>query len=118
MPTDLMNSAITIQKATHSKISEVDYTNLSFGKNFTDHMLVAEYIDGEWTNVAIKPYDHLSLSPATSVFHYGQAIFEGMKAYKLDNGDLSLFRPDKNWERFNISAARMSMPEIPEWIFY
>jgi len=80
-------------------------------------MLVAEYENGEWTDVSIVPYGNLSISPSMSALHYGQAIFEGIKAYKFEDGTVSIFRPDRNWERFNKSAARLEMPEVPEEIF-
>lgn len=80
-------------------------------------MFIADFKDGEWRNLSIIPYAQISMSPATSVFHYGQAIFEGMKAYKSDSGDVFLFRPWDNAERFNRSAARLCMPEVPKEIF-
>lgn len=83
----------------------------------SDHMLVAEYTDGQWTDIRIVPYGDISMSPSTSALHYGQAIFEGIKAYKFADGTVSIFRPDKNYERFNKSAVRLSMPEVPEEIF-
>jgi branched-chain amino acid aminotransferase len=80
-------------------------------------MLVANYDDGEWKDVSIVPYGDISISPSMSALHYGQAIFEGIKAYKFADGTVSIFRPDRNWERFNKSAARLQMPEVPEEIF-
>jgi branched-chain amino acid aminotransferase len=100
-----------------SRISELDYNNIEFGKIFSDHMLVADYKDGEWQQPEILPYGNMSLSPATSAIHYGQSIFEGMKAYKDANGDILLFRPLDNLKRLNISADRMCMPNIKEDIF-
>ena len=111
------SNAIKIQKSPKSRISEVDFDNLGFGREFTDHMLVAHYSNGKWHTPEILPYGTLSIYPASSVLHYGQAIFEGMKAHRLQNGGLALFRPDKNYARFNMSARRMSMPEVPEHIF-
>lgn len=113
-------NAVEPIKITHvekSGINQIDWNNLPFGKVFTDHMLEADYIDGEWTNIQIRPYSSLSLSPATAVFHYGQAIFEGIKAYKNAAGKISIFRPDENWKRFNLSAARLDMPQVPEHLF-
>ena len=108
---------ISITKAKHSKLQDVDLENIPFGKYFTDHMLEADYKNGEWTNIEIKPYQPLSLEPSLVALHYGQAIFEGMKAYKDKKGDAFIFRPRDNYNRFNASAIRMSMPEIPEEIF-
>ena len=108
------NNGISIQKVETSKIASVDFENLKFGSVFTDHMLVCHYKDGEWGQVEIKPYGPMSFAPSTNVFHYGQAIFEGMKAYKDSNEDVWLFRPRENWARFNKSAERMTMPHIDE----
>jgi len=108
---------IKIQETENSRFPEIDFNNLPFGKVFSDHMFEMDYIDGEWKNMTIKPYQNLSLSPATSVLHYGQAIFEGMKAYKNPDGDIFLFRPRDNSNRLNASARRLCMPEIPKNIF-
>jgi len=89
----------------------------AFGTVTTDHMFIAEYAEGQWVNARIMPYQNIPMSPASSVFHYGQAIFEGIKAYKQVDGKVKIFRPDKNWERFNISAKRLSMPEVPRELF-
>ncbi|RYG10521.1 MAG: branched-chain amino acid aminotransferase, partial [Chitinophagaceae bacterium] len=101
----------------HSRLAETDFNNLPFGKIYTDHMFVADFENGEWKNLQIMPYGEIQMSPAISALHYGQAIFEGMKAYRLPNGDVSVFRANKNLERFNISADRMAMPTLPEEIF-
>ena len=90
---------------------------MPFGKYFTDHMLEADYENGEWKNVEIKPYQPLIVSPSLAVFHYGQAIFEGIKAYKDAAGNATIFRPLDNFRRFNVSAERMEMPAVPEEIF-
>jgi branched-chain amino acid aminotransferase len=82
---------IEIIKATTSKINEVDFDNLSFGSVFTDHLFECDYINGEWQKPVIKPYAPFLLDPSAKVFHYGQAIFEGMKAYKDDQNDIWLF---------------------------
>lgn len=109
--------AMDVQLVTNSRIQDVDFNNLPFGKHISDHMFVADYKNGEWTNLQIVPYGDLSLSPATAALHYGQAIFEGMKAYKSESGEVLVFRAIDNWKRINRSAARMCMPEIPEEIF-
>ena len=108
---------IDIVSASSSKIDSVDFENLAFGNVFTDHMLLCDFKDGQWQKPTIKPYEPFLIDPSAKVFHYGQAIFEGMKAYKDENDDVWLFRPDQNFERFNNSAKRMAMPEIPEDIF-
>ena len=108
---------IDIVKAQSSKIDTVDFENLSFGNVFTDHMLVCDFKEGEWQKPLIKPYEPFLIDPSAKVFHYGQAIFEGMKAYKDDNEAVWLFRPDENYKRFNNSATRMAMPEVPENVF-
>jgi branched-chain amino acid aminotransferase len=109
---------IEIEKTSHSRLAEVDIDNCAFGKVFSDHMLEMDFIDGKWTKASIKPYQNLVMSPASMVFHYGQAIFEGMKAYRLENGEVGLFRAKDNIKRMNISAVRMSMPEVPEDLFF
>ncbi len=111
------NFEIDILNVPTSKINTVDFDHLSFGNVFTDHMFYCDCIDGVWNQPLIRPYAPFLLDPSAKVFHYGQAIFEGMKAYKDSNDDVWLFRPDQNFERFNNSAKRMAMPEVPEDIF-
>jgi branched-chain amino acid aminotransferase len=108
---------ITIQPTSSSRIDQVDFDHLSFGRSFADHMLVAEYADGAWQSVTIQPYGPLSYQPAMMSLHYGQAIFEGMKGYRSVSGDIQVFRPEENLKRFNKSALRMCMPEVPKEIF-
>jgi branched-chain amino acid aminotransferase len=108
---------ITVTKAERSKLHDINLDNLPFGKYFTDHMLEADYENGEWKNVEIKPYQPLVLDPSLAALHYGQAIFEGIKAYKDGSGNAYIFRPQDNYNRFNISADRMQMPSVPEEIF-
>ncbi|WP_158800597.1 branched-chain amino acid aminotransferase [Pedobacter sp. L105] len=114
-----MIDTLTIKttKTSHSRLAETDMSNLPFGQVFTDHMFVADYEDGEWKNFEILPYGPISMSPAISAIHYGQTIFEGMKAYKQQDGSVSIFRADKNLARFNKSATRLAMPIIPEEVF-
>jgi branched-chain amino acid aminotransferase len=103
---------IKIEKTKNPK-PKPDQSNLGFGKYFTDHMFIADYSEEKgWYDPRIIPYQPLSLDPATSVFHYGQAIFEGMKAYLTAAGKILLFRPRKNMERINSSDDRMCMPLI------
>jgi branched-chain amino acid aminotransferase len=108
---------IEITKSSTSKMDSVDFEHLTFGNVFTDHMLVCDFKNGEWGKPSIEPYAPFLIDPSAKVFHYGQAIFEGMKAYKDENESVWLFRPDQNFERFNKSAVRMAMPEVPEAVF-
>ena len=107
-----------IKEIETSRINEVDFTNLEFGTVFTDHMFSCDYINGEWVNPEIIPYQPISVSPASRVFHYGQACFEGMKAYKDINNKIWLFRPDENYKRIIKSSLRLAMPEFPENLFF
>jgi branched-chain amino acid aminotransferase len=108
---------IHVKPVSHSRINELDVSNINFGKLYSDHMLLAHYENGEWGTPEIVPYGNLSLSPATTFMHYGQAIFEGVKAYKDPEGNPIIFRPYDNWKRFNRSAERMAMPDVPEELF-
>jgi branched-chain amino acid aminotransferase len=107
----------SIQKAETSNFSAVDWDNLPFGKVFSDHMFLMEYADGEWKQGAIMPFQNISMHPAMSAIHYGQSIFEGLKAYRTVNNEVNIFRPDMNAKRFAESAKRMCMPEVPEELF-
>ncbi len=113
----IANANIKIEKTKKSRVTEYDVNDVPFGKCFSDHMFIAEYADGKWQNASICPYQDMPMSYAMSALHYGQAIFEGMKAYKSESGDVSIFRPLENFNRINKSALRMAMPEIPEEIF-
>lgn len=108
---------IDIVSTTSSKIDSVDFENIAFGNIFTDYMLICDFKEGAWQKPIIKPYEPFMIDPSAKVFHYGQAIFEGMKAYKDENDNVWLFRPDENFNRFNKSAVRMAMPEVSEEIF-
>ncbi|WP_346238768.1 branched-chain amino acid aminotransferase [Niabella insulamsoli] len=108
---------IPVEHIKESKLPQVDFKNLGFGKYFSDHMLEADYVNGEWTSVRIRPYQELGFLPALSVLHYSQTIFEGQKAHKDENGNVHIFRPHENWKRLNRSAERMAMPQVPEEIF-
>ncbi|APD07862.1 branched-chain-amino-acid transaminase [Flavobacteriaceae bacterium UJ101] len=109
--------SVTIQKAEKSKLEGISFDDLVFGKNFTDHMLIAEYKDGKWSDPVIKPYGNISISPAAQALHYGQAVFEGMKAYRNENNEVFLFRPEDNFIRINKSCKRLNMPELPKETF-
>ena len=104
--------------AKKSKIGSVDFENLEFGKIFTDHLFVCKYSNNSWGEGKIMPYDDFLVSPSARVFHYGQAIFEGMKCFRSDNDSLILFRPEENFKRFNKSSSRMAIPKISENIFF
>lgn len=108
---------ISIKKTEVSRINSVDFNDIKFGKHFSDHMFVANYKNGKWENLEIVPFGNIPISPACAALHYGQAIFEGMKAYKNSQGEVLIFRPLENAKRINISAKRMCIPEIPESIF-
>ncbi len=108
---------IPVTRVKRSRLAEMDFDNLPFGKYFTDHMLEADFADGEWKSVSIKPYQPIAFEPSLMALHYGQSIFEGIKAYKLSDREAVIFRPYDNLRRFNISADRMEMPAVPEDIF-
>lgn len=117
-----MNSSTTeklqIQRSEKTRVNEVDFENLVFGNVFSDHMFECDFKNGAWQTPLIRPYGPLMLSPAAKVFHYGQAVFEGMKAYKDDKGKVWLFRPEQNAKRINKSSVRLAIPEFPEDLFF
>ena len=106
-----------VTKTKQSKLPSMNFDDIPFGKYFTDHMLVADYANGEWESVSIEPYQPITIEPSCAALHYGQAIFEGVKAYRNQKNEVCIFRPYENFKRFNISARRMEMPDIPEEIF-
>ncbi len=114
---NITEQKISIEKVKQSKISQVDFDNLSFGSVFADHMLVCDYKNGKWEAPKVMPYQPISLDPSSKIFHYGQSIFEGMKAYKDADNNTWLFRPLENQKRLNLSAKRLAIPEIPEEYF-
>ncbi len=113
-----MTETFSIKRTDQSKIDQVDFENLSFGTVFTDHMFVCDYISGSWQTPEIIPYGPMSFDPSSKVFHYGQAVFEGMKAYKDKDGRIWMFRPDENFKRINKSAERLAIPSFPEEYFF
>src|SRR5688572_10122942 len=113
--TDILDIAIT--KAKESKITQVDFNNLAFGKNFSDHMFMADFADGKWGDFRILPFGNFEIHPSMASLHYGQALFEGMKAYRSPEGDVLLFRPMENARRMNKSAERLCMAQMPEEMF-
>jgi branched-chain amino acid aminotransferase len=111
-------SNISVDKRPGSRINEIDFNDLPFGREVTDHMFIAEYKNGEWTDLRIVPYGKLQISPASPAIHYGQSIFEGLKAYADGkSNDALVFRPTDNLKRLNISGERMGMPPVPEEVF-
>jgi branched-chain amino acid aminotransferase len=109
--------AFATKRIAKTRISEVDFNNLEFGKYISDHMLMVDYVNGKWQEPSILPFGDIMMSPAMLSLHYGQSVFEGMKAFRNKNGDICIFRPQKHSERLNKSLARMCMPEIPEELF-
>ncbi|MCB0657455.1 MAG: branched-chain amino acid aminotransferase [Saprospiraceae bacterium] len=112
-----MANQIKINKTKNSRLATVDFKHIPFGRVFSDHMFEADYLDGKWTNFNIRPVEPLAIHPANLALHYGQSIFEGMKAFADKDGNPLLFRPEMHAHRMNASAARMSMPSIPEDLF-
>lgn len=110
-------AGFNISKVERSKLNDISLENVPFGKYFTDHILEVDYDNGTWQTPNILPYHSLQLDPSLAALHYGQAIFEGIKAYKDQQGNPQIFRPYDNFRRFNISAERMQMPAVPEEIF-
>ena len=108
---------IETTKVAVSRLAETDFSDLRFGKFFSDHMFTADYSDGHWHSFAIVPYGPMAVTPGTSALHYGQAIFEGLKAHRGPDGEVLVFRPYANLERFNQSAERICMPSVPEELF-
>jgi branched-chain amino acid aminotransferase len=108
---------IPVKKTNHSKIHEVDFDHLEFGKYTSDHMLVCDYANGAWQQPQIVPFANLSLSPTALALHYGQTVFEGMKAFPMKNGSINIFRMDKHYDRFVRSLDRMCMPAPPKELF-
>ena len=112
-----LTNNIEIIKTEATKINDVDFDNLKFGDVFSDHMLECDYKDGKWHAPKIVPYQAITLDPSAKIFHYGQSVFEGMKAYKDTDGKAWLFRPLDNFKRLNISSKRLAIPELPEDYF-
>jgi branched-chain amino acid aminotransferase len=99
--------SISVQKTSKSRLAETDFNNLEFGKYISDHMLVADWKIGAWSEAAIMPFGEMKMTPAILALHYGQSIFEGMKAFKRSNGDINIFRIKKHHDRMNKSLERM-----------
>lgn len=106
-----------ISRCSNSRIQTTDFKNLKFGTVFSDHMLICRYKYGKWGEVEIRSYGPIEMNPGTQVLHYGQAVFEGMKAFKNDKDEVLVFRKEENFKRLNKSAIRLSIPEIPRDVF-
>ena len=118
MEEQILDQEISITKAAHSRVKEVDFETISLGKTFTDHMFICDYRDGQWVRPRIEPMAEMGMHPATMALHYGQAVFEGMKTViSKKTGHPMLFRPERNAERLNLSAERMGIPALPKEIF-
>lgn len=110
-------SKIDIQKISRSKLADIDFENIGFGKHFSDHMYVVDFYDEGWHDERIVPYGKLELDPSASVLHYGQSVFEGLKAYRNEQGNIVSFRPDAHLRRMNKSLERMCMACLPEEVY-
>lgn len=112
-----MSYNIRFEAVTQSRVHEIDFNNIPFGRNFSDHMFIVDYNGSEWVDARIVPFGKFEIHPANMALHYGQSIFEGMKASKNQDGVPCLMRPEMHAKRMNASARRMSMPELPEELF-
>jgi len=112
-----MPTSIRLEPTTTSRRDGIDFADVPFSSVFSDHMLVAEFRDGGWDEVVIRPYGPLALMPTITALQYGISVFEGLKAHRLAAGDVALFRPTENARRLNRSAARLAMPAVPEAMF-
>jgi branched-chain amino acid aminotransferase len=108
---------ISVLKTTSTRISKELVEQNEFGAVISDHMFIADFHHGDWHNARVIPYSDLTLNPATLALHYGQSVFEGMKAFKMKNGKVSIYRIEKHLQRFNRSLERMCMPTVPEYLF-
>ena len=113
----ILSSSIAVERTKSSRIKEVDFKNLEFGNHLSDHMFVVDYDKGQWNSPRVVPYGDIRVSPAMLSLHYGQSVFEGMKAFRTKSGDINIFRPQKHLTRLNRSLERMVMPPVPEEIF-
>ena len=114
----MTNTTINITKVQESKFTSIDLDNVTFGTIYTDHMFFCDFKDGEWQQPQIAPYQPLQLDPSARVFHYGQAAFEGMKAYKDENGDAFGYSDlKKTGKELIFQLNSLAMPEVPEEVF-
>ncbi len=115
---EIEEQKIKVDKIKDSRLPLIDFNHIPFGKIFSDHMVVIDYNHGSWSDIEIMPYQKFEFAPGLITLHYGQAIFEGLKAFRNSQDQVVLFRPDENIKRFNISAKRMCMPVLPEGLFF
>jgi branched-chain amino acid aminotransferase len=113
----VLTEPIHVERVAKSRLPGIDFNNLGFGAHISDHMLMVDYKDGQWQEPKIMPYGNLELSPAMLALHYGQSVFEGMKAFKNDQGTITIFRPERHHKRLLKSLDRMCMPAISEELF-
>lgn len=113
----ILFAPVRVERVAKSRLGEVDLAAVQFSSVFSDHMFIAEFEDGGWSNGLIQPYGSIPLPPSISALHYGISVFEGMKAHKSVNGRPLLFRPQENARRLQRSAARLAMPAVPEGLF-
>lgn len=106
-----------IELTNHSSLDSIDFDHLTFGSVFSDHMIEIDYVDGAWQTPKVRPYQKLSFAPSMVALHYGQTIFEGLKAYKDQKGNILTFRPEEHARRINESSVRLCMPQLPEETF-
>lgn len=111
------DTAIAVTKTSNSRIKEVNLDDPGFGRVFSDHMLEVRYEDGHWKQAEIKPYGKIEVTPALNTLHYAQSVFEGTKAYYVDENTVNLFRPEKNWERMKNSCERLCIPFVDKDVF-
>src|SRR5215469_9018638 len=112
-----VEAPIKVKRVARSRVQEVDLASVPFSSVFSDHMFVADFENGQWSNGEIQPYGPISISPSISALHYGVSVFEGMKAHRSREGRPLLFRPQENARRMQRSAARLAMPAVPESLF-
>lgn len=113
----VVSVSIPVERVSQSRLGEVDFKNLGFGNHISDHMVIADYKNGAWQNPMVVPFREIPMTPAILALHYGQAVFEGMKAFKMKNGSINIFRPQRHHQRLQRSLERMCMPAIPEELF-
>lgn len=113
----MTNPSISITKTTQSRLSTIDFGNLLFGEQFSDHQLEVLFKDGQWQEPEIKPYGEIPMYPAVTILHYGQAVFEGMKAFHYGENNINIFHMDKHYDRFRSSCDRVCIPVVPKSIF-
>jgi branched-chain amino acid aminotransferase len=111
-------TAIPTTRVERSRLDDVDFRKLPFGSVFSDHMYVATYSDGRWSDPEIRPYGPIPIQPSSRALQYGLSIFEGFKVHRTPDGRCVAFRPDENWKRMRRTSARLAMPEIPRSMFF